>query len=63
VPPELERVASAARRYHTAEEKATEARRDLYAAIREASKTSSVRQIAAVAGISSARVHQIVHGK
>jgi hypothetical protein len=32
-------------------------------AIREACKSHTIREVAAVAGVSRARVHQIVHGR
>lgn len=52
----LQRVARAA-------EKAAQAREAFEQAIMDAHPDASIREIAAAAGLSSARVHQILHGK
>jgi hypothetical protein len=49
-------------RVSTAARKAASARQDFEKAIREAHPESSVRAIAAAAGLSPARVHQILRG-
>ena len=59
---ELERVREAARRLRDASKKEAKARGDLYAAIKKAHRgDASLRQIARAAGLSHARVQQILH--
>jgi hypothetical protein len=59
---ELERVSDAAKRLREAARKEDKARRDLYAAIKRARrKDASLRAIARAAGLSHARVAQILH--
>jgi lambda repressor-like predicted transcriptional regulator len=59
---ELERVSDAAKRLDEAARKEDKARRDLYAAIKRAHrKSASLREIARAAGLSHARVAQILH--
>jgi hypothetical protein len=58
---ELERVSEAAKRLHDAARKEEKARRELYAAIKRAhQKNASLREIARAAGLSHARVAQIL---
>lgn len=58
----LARVATAAKRLRQAGEEEAAARREFEAAIRgAAAEGNSRRQIAAVAGVSYARVQQIIH--
>jgi hypothetical protein len=59
---ELERVSEAAGRLRDASKKEAKARRELYAAIKKAHRAdASLRQIARAAGLSHARVQQILH--
>jgi ParB-like chromosome segregation protein Spo0J len=59
---ELERVSKAAKRLGEAARQEDKARRDLYAAIKWAhQKNASLREIARAAGLSHARVAQILH--
>jgi DNA-directed RNA polymerase specialized sigma24 family protein len=59
----LERVAALADQLRQADQEADRLRAELRAAILEAHREGqSVRKIARAAGLSSARVHQIIHG-
>jgi hypothetical protein len=59
---ELELVSNAAKRLREAARKEDKARRELYAAIKSAHrKDASLREIARAAGLSHARVAQILH--
>jgi transcriptional regulator with XRE-family HTH domain len=59
---ELERLSDAAKRLRDAAQKEDKARRELYAAIKRARrKNASLREIARAAGLSHARVAQILH--
>jgi hypothetical protein len=59
---ELERVSEAARRLRDASKKEAKARHELYAAIKKAHRANaSLREIARAAGLSHARVQQILH--
>lgn len=61
MPPGLERVAAASRRFKTVSRDLDAARREMREAISEAyAEGCSIREIAAVAGLSPSRVHQIV---